>query len=80
MNMQDNEPMAAQSDPPIIIQGGGSVDIDVPTSFTQVPPASYVEGSGKNFKNTKVNLVSLQINEDTPITLNKNDKIKITYK
>jgi hypothetical protein len=74
MNMQDNEPMAAESDPPIIIQGGGSVDIDVPTGFN-----AQLEG-GKNFKNEKVNLVSLQINEDTPIPLNKTDKIKITYK
>jgi hypothetical protein len=45
-----------------------------------VPYGFNDQGGGKKFKNEKVNLVSLQINEDTPITLNKNDKIKITYK
>lgn len=71
--MQDTEQQAAAaSDPPIIIQGGGSVEIDVPTGFT--------EQVGKKFKNDKVNLYSLQIDEDTPITLNKNSKITITYK
>jgi hypothetical protein len=73
MNMQDNEQQAAQtSDPPIIIQGGGSVEVDVPTSFT--------ERTGKKFKNDNVNLISLQIDENTPITLNKNSKITITYR
>jgi hypothetical protein len=73
MNMSDNDPQAAASDPPILIQGGGSIDIDVPAGFTE-------QGGTKRFKNDKVNLVSLQINEDTPITLNKDDKITITYK
>jgi hypothetical protein len=73
MNMSDNDPQAAVSDPPIIVHGGGSVDVDVPDSFT-------AQGNGKNFKNANVNLVSLQINEDTPIPLNKGDRITITYK
>lgn len=70
--MSENNPQT-DVDPPIIVQGGGSVDIDVPAGFT-APTGS------KKFKNDKVNLVSLQINEDTPITLNKGDKIRITYK
>ena len=69
--MQDNEPIpAAESDPPIIIHGGGSVDIDVPANF-------YDTGTGKKFKNDKVNLVSLQIDEEEPIALKKNSKITI---
>lgn len=67
-----NDPQAsASSDPPIIVHGG-SVAVDV--------PASFQDEGGKKFKNDKVQLVSLQINEDTPIALNKNDKITITYK
>jgi hypothetical protein len=73
MNMSDNDPQTAASDPPILIQGGGSIEIDVPASFQE-------QGGAKRFKNEQVNLVSLQINEDTPIQLNKGDKISITYK
>lgn len=65
---------AATSDPPIIVQGGGSVEVDVPTGFNAQAT------TGKKFKNDKVNLVSLQINEDTPIPLNKGDRITITCK
>jgi hypothetical protein len=76
MNMSTNDPNAPQtsatSDPPIIVHGG-SVEIEVPASFTGL-------GISKKFKNDKVTLVSLQINEDTPITLNQGDKISITYK
>ncbi|HEV7905866.1 MAG TPA: hypothetical protein VGO96_18650 [Pyrinomonadaceae bacterium] len=62
----------AASDPPIIVHGG-SVSVDVPPGF-DAPAGS------KKYKNDKVQLVSLQINEDTPIQLNKDDKITITYK
>lgn len=73
--MQDTEQQAAAaSDPPIIIQGGGSVEVDVPASF------NALLSGGKKFKNDNVHLVSLQIDENTPITLNKNSKITITYK
>ncbi|HEX8423546.1 MAG TPA: hypothetical protein VF634_09045, partial [Pyrinomonadaceae bacterium] len=73
--MQDTEQQAATtSDPPIIIQGGGSVEVDVPAGF------NAQLGGGKKFKNDNVNLVSIQIDENTPITLNKNSKITITYK
>ncbi len=71
--MSENQPLTAPSDPPIIVQGGGSVDVEVPDGFNQ-------QGSGKNFKNDKVNLVSLQIDEQTPIPLNKNARITILYK
>jgi hypothetical protein len=72
MNMSTNDPQAsASSDPPIIVHGG-SVAVDVPPNF--------VDQGDKKFKNEKVTLVSLQINEDTPIPLNKGDRITITYK
>jgi hypothetical protein len=70
--MSDSNVQAA-IDPPIIVQGGGSVEVDVPDGFN-------APSNGRKFKNDKVNLVSLQINEDTPITLNKDDTITITYK
>jgi hypothetical protein len=73
--MQDNEEQAAAtSDPPIIIQGGGSVEVDVPAGFS-----AQLSG-GKKFKNDNVHLVSLQIDENTPIALNKNSKITVTYR
>ncbi len=72
--MSENLP-TAESDPPIIVQGGGSIDVQVPDGFNQQPT-----GNGKNFKNDKVNLVSLQIDEQTPIPLNKNARITIIYK
>jgi hypothetical protein len=72
MNMSDNDPQAsASSDPPIIVHGG-SVRVDV--------PAGFIDEGGKKFKNDKVTLDTLQINEDTPIPLNKGDRITITYK
>jgi hypothetical protein len=76
-NYDPNNPQA-ESDPPIIIQGGNSVEIDVPDSFTATLDSA--PGNGKKFKNGNVHLDSLQINEDTPIQLNKGDKITITYK
>lgn len=80
--MSDNDPnntqQAAASDPPIIIQGGSSVEIDVPDTFTAT--LSSGSGNSKKFKNGNVHLESLQINSNTPITLNKGDRITITYK
>lgn len=73
--MQDNEEQAAAaaaSDPPIIIQGG-SVQVDVPPGFTE-------QAGDKKFKNDQVHLVSLQIDDNPPIALNKNSKITITYR
>ena len=75
--MQENEQQAAAtSDPPIIIQGGGSVSITVPPKFKE----KGTSAKGKDFKDDTGDLATLQINEDTPITLNRTDKITITYK
>lgn len=69
--MSNNDPQAAESDPPIIVHGG-SVSVDVPPNFQDL--------GDKKFKNDKVTLDTLQINENTPIQLNKGDRITITYK
>lgn len=65
----------AASDPPIIIQGGGSISMNVPPKFKEKGSTA----NGKDFKDDTGNLVSIQINEDTPIKLNKDDKITINY-
>ncbi|HEX8633206.1 MAG TPA: hypothetical protein VF703_03540 [Pyrinomonadaceae bacterium] len=72
--MSNPIPPPSEGDPPIIIQGGGSVNITVPANF------NAQTGSGRDFKNDHVNLISLQIDENTPIPLNKDSKITITYK
>ena len=81
--MSDPNLLAEEGDRPIIIQGGGSVDITVPGNFTDQASIGYLQADGgkeKNFKNGNVHLVSLQIDEDTPIPLNKNARITINYK
>jgi hypothetical protein len=82
--MSDQNPLETAGDPPIIVQGGGSVNIFVPSSFTDQATSGYTQAGGvvkdKDFKNDNVNLISLQIDEDTPITLNKTSKITINYK
>ena len=81
--MSDPKPLAEEGDRPIIVQGGGSVSIIVPPNFTEQAASGYQQAGGgneKDFKNGNVNLVSLQIDEDTPIPLNRNSKITIIYK
>ena len=74
--MSDQNLLAEEGDRPIIVQGGGSVNIIVPPNFTD----QAAGGKEKDFKNGNVNLVSLQIDEDDPIPLNRNSKITIIYK
>jgi hypothetical protein len=74
--MSEQIPLGEEGDRPIIIQGGGSVNVIVPPNFSEQGGNLH----GKDFKNGNVNLISLQIDQDTPITLNKNAKITITYK
>lgn len=77
--MQDPEfqvqPQPTESDPPIIIQGGGSVQITVPPKFKEHGSSP----NGKHFRDDTGSLASIQINEDAPITLNRDDKITIYY-
>ncbi|HEX8456988.1 MAG TPA: hypothetical protein VF656_06810 [Pyrinomonadaceae bacterium] len=80
--MSDSNPLAAEGDPPIIIHGG-SVEITVPPNFTAEVTSGYQDataGKEKKFKNGNVQLLSLQIDDNEPIPLNKNSKITITYK
>lgn len=74
--MSEQQPPVTPGDPPIIIQGGSSVSIIIPSTFNE--QASSMKE--KDFKNDNVNLISLQIDENTPITLDKNSRITITYK
>lgn len=62
------------SDPPIVIQGGGSVDMDVPSKFKEKSSGS----KGKRFKHDIGNLVSIVIDGKTT-PLNKNSRIEINY-
>ncbi|HEV2881993.1 MAG TPA: hypothetical protein VGX24_12000 [Pyrinomonadaceae bacterium] len=82
--MSDPNPLTT-GDPPIIVQGGGSVTIIVPPNFSeQTTDTAYQQQMGgergKDFKDDHVHLISLQIDEQTPIPLNPNAKITITYK
>jgi hypothetical protein len=74
--MSEQIPLGEEGDRPIIIQGGGSVNVIVPPNFSEQGSNTH----GKDFKNGNVNLISLQIDQDAPITLNKNAKITIIYK
>jgi hypothetical protein len=76
MNMSVQNPLVVEGDPPIIIQGGGSVSIVVPPNFTE----QAARGNGKDFKNGNVNLISLQIDGGPAIPLTRDSKITITYK
>lgn len=81
--MSTQNPTPTPGDPPIIIQGSSSVIITVPPTFTEQGDGTSQQastGKGKNFGNGNVHLVSLQIDENTPIPLNKNSKITIIYK
>jgi hypothetical protein len=63
-------------DPPIVVQGGGSIDVDIPEKFKE-------KGSGKKggkYKGDTQNLVSVVIDGGTPIAVNANSKIEINYK
>ncbi|MDQ1557369.1 MAG: hypothetical protein QOD32_429 [Pyrinomonadaceae bacterium] len=80
--MSDPTPLGEEGDRPIIIQGGGSVDISLSPNFKEEPGDSKYEQAGveskdKKFKNLAVNLVEVQIDDGEPITLKKNSKITI---
>jgi hypothetical protein len=74
--MSEQNPQMTEGDPPIIVQGGGSVSVTVPPHFNEETSGD----KGKDFKNGNVSLVSLQIDGNAPIPLNKNSRITIIYK
>jgi len=60
---------------PIIVQGGNSVDIDVPEKFKE-------NGSGKKggkFRNADQHLISLTIDGGQAIPLRADSRIEISY-
>lgn len=73
--MSDNNPQAAEADPPIIVSGGGSVNLDLPTQYKE---------KGKDSKYTKYksetgNLASIEIDgKSYPLT--PTSKIVIRFK
>ena len=72
----DDDNQLTEIDPPIIVQGGGSIEITVPPKFRERGSSP----KGKHFKDDIVELVSVQINTNTPIALNAGDTITIIYK
>jgi hypothetical protein len=74
--MSEQIPLGDEGDRPIIIQGGVSVNILIPLNFIEQPSTE----KERDFKNGNVSLVSLQIDDGTPIFLNKTAKITINYK
>lgn len=64
-------------DPPIIVQGGGSIEMNLPPNFAaqQTGP-----GGGKHFKHNLGKLTTLVIDDPpTTVTLKPNSKITINY-
>jgi hypothetical protein len=64
------------SDPPIIVQGGGSVHMDMPHGFKD----NGADADHKKYKHDTGDLAELVIDNGTPIPLNKNSRIEIRYK
>jgi hypothetical protein len=61
-------------EPPIIIQGGGSVFLNIPTKFKE---KGTNKGGGK-YKNDTQNLISIQIDNREPIPLDADSTIVIS--
>jgi hypothetical protein len=66
---------ALEADPPIVIQGGGSIDMDVPPKFKEKSSSP----SGKKFKNEFGDLDSVVIDDAVTIKLKPTSKIVINY-
>ena len=73
--MSEENPLTPAVDPPIIVHGGGSVDVDLPPKFKEQSSGAQ----GKKFKSDTNNLVSIQIDDGKPIPVNKNSKITINF-
>ena len=73
---KENDDQLTEIDPPIIVQGGGSIEITVPPKFKD----KGASPKGRHYKDDVVELVSVQINTNTPIALNAGDRITIIYK
>ena len=73
--MSDNEPLAAESDPPIIIQGGGSVELDLPVQYKEKSKDSKY----KKYKSDTGNLASIEIDGQS-YSLTPKSRIVINFK
>lgn len=68
-----NGPMT--SDPPIIVQGGNSVDVDVPGRFREHGPGG---SGGRKFRNADQDLISVTI-DGKKYDVNADSLIEIRY-
>lgn len=75
MSTNNEETELTEIDPPIIVQGGGSIEITVPPKFKDRGTTT----KGRHYKGDTVALVSVQINTNTPIALSAGDTITIVY-
>jgi hypothetical protein len=66
---------ALEADPPIVVQGGGSIDMDVPSKFKEKSSGPH----GKKFKNEFGDLDSVVIDDAVTIKLKPTSKIVINY-
>ena len=66
----------ADTEPPIIVQGGGSIDMNVPPRFRDHGTGSH----GKKFKDAAGTLESVVIDDTTTIKLKPDSRIEIRYK
>lgn len=66
---------ALDADPPIIIQGGGSIYMDVPPKFKEKSSGP----GGKKFKHDLGYLDSIVIDDTVTIKLNPTSKIVVNY-
>lgn len=67
---------ALEADPPIVIQGGGSIDMDVPPRFKEKSTGP----KGKKFKDDLGTLDSVVIDDAVTIKLKPTSKIVINYR
>jgi hypothetical protein len=73
--MANENPQDLVTDPPIVVQGGGSVNLDLPPQFKE----NGNNPNGKKFRSEK-NLASIEIDGGKPIPLNENSRIVIRFK
>jgi hypothetical protein len=80
-----NPKPTAGADPPIIVQGGGSIGMNVPPKFT----ANGSGPNGQQFRHGAGNIVNVEITNPAAsttgpsgaitVTLNLNSRVKINY-
>jgi hypothetical protein len=69
-------PGGGGSDPPIIVQGGGSIHMDMPHGFKD----NGTDTDHKKYKHDTGDLAELVIDNGAPIPLKKDSRIEIRYR